>query len=325
MIQNRRLAVEPNLREQKMICKICGSSDVYELYSNSIFCICHCKTCDFKHKENAEAYDFNKMVYEDNGWIDDRDKSKSRWRRSRKKGLQSFKKYLLPGSFVEIGPGDGWYLKHALDNGYKPIGIETSKRNVEYIERTHGIKCFHGRLEDANLEKDSIDNVLISHLIEHIQNPKELILNIRDILKPQGRLIIFTPNAASYTERLFGADNSFYNTFDHLSFFSPKSITHLARITELEVKTIFTREAYFDLNNKLTTYMKIKLTGRRCHFVERDVDEGKIDVYSNSKVYSTVLAMANAVRSSSIVWGQPFKIFGLLGIGAQLRCVLIKK
>ena len=308
-----------------MVCRLCDSADVHVLYSNNSFCIYHCQECDLKHKEYPESYDFNKMVYEDDGWIDERDKTRSYWSKSRKKSFGSFRKFLRPGSFLEVGLGDGWFLKYALDNGYAPIGIETSKRNVEYIERVHGIRCFQGRLEDAGIEHNSTDNILLSHLLEHIENPKPFLSNINQLLKPNGRLIILTPNAASYTERLFKGDNSFYNAFDHISFFTPKSIAYAARITGFEVTKIFTREAYFDLNNKLTTYVKIKVTGRRCRFLKSDTKGHKIDVYSSGGVYSTTLAIAGAVRRSSVVWGQIFRIFALLGMGSELGGILTKK
>jgi SAM-dependent methyltransferase len=308
-----------------MVCKICGNGKVYELYSNSIFSINHCKICDFKYKEYPEIYDFNKLQYEDGEWIGIRDKTKKTWEKNSKKRFKELEKYLIPGSFLEIGPATGWNLKYARDYGYEPIGVETSKTNVEYIKITHGIKCFHGLLENAGIENNSIDNVLISHVIEHIPNPKQFALNVNNILNPGGRVCLFTPNAASYSERLLKDYNSFYNTFDHVSFFSPQSLNYLAQSTGFEVMNTSTDEAYYDFFNKLSKFLQVKLTGRRTRVLKNDVKGGQIDVYSNKKIYSMVSVITEAIRKSSITWGQLFKLFGLLSMGSQLRSVWTKK
>jgi SAM-dependent methyltransferase len=314
-------------KENEMLCILCDSPEVYKLYVNSNFTIYHCKNCDFKYKQYPDAYDYNEVQYDQDGeWLARRDKIKNSLMKAREKRFNSFKKYLSPGNFLEIGPGPGWNLKYAKDNGYQPIGIETSKKNVEYIERMHGIKCFNGPLEDANLEKNSIDNILLAHLIEHIVDPRKLILDIKNILKPNGTLLIYTPNSASYTERLIGDYNSFYNTLDHISFFSPKSITYLAKLAELEVIKSYTSEAHYDFINKMIKYIQIKLTGRRCRELShKDHDEGKIDIYSKKKIFSIVSSGTETIRKSAVIWGWIFKVFPLFGIGSELRCIMVKK
>ncbi|MHC4664340.1 MAG: class I SAM-dependent methyltransferase [Planctomycetota bacterium] len=235
------------------------------------------------------------------------------------------KNYLLPGEFLEIGAGPGWNLKHAQAIGYKPIGIEPSRTNVEYIRRTHRIECLVDRLEDANIKPDSIDNVWMSHVFEHVEDPRRLALNVSDILRTNGRLFIWTPNVASYAEPLFRDYCGFYNTFDHVSFFSPKSISFLASVSGLQVEYIRTGEAHYDFAWNLIQYFKVKFTGRRCRLLRREASKGRIDVYTNKKVFSLVSAMANAFQRTSVVWGQPFKIFALAGRGSELHCILTKK
>lgn len=307
-----------------MICKLCRNNEIDLLYSNSDYDIYHCRECDFKQKQHHQAHDFNEEAYEDGQWIAWRDKSRDHFRSTREKGFGTFEKYWRPGSFLEIGPGDGWFLKHAQDRGFDPIGIETSKRNVEYIEKLHGIKCFHGRLEEAAIEKNSINNVLISHLIEHIENPAELLLQIKDILAPGGVLVILTPNAVSYTERLLGRYNSFYDVLDHVSFFSPDSIVHLASATGFDVKNMFTQEGCYSFANKILHLLKIKMMGRGIASPQGDSEQQGIDYNSNNK-FALVSTAKKAVRKSAIVWGQVFKIFAWLEKGSGLCCVLTKK
>jgi hypothetical protein len=116
-----------------MTCRLCKCSGVYELYSNNSFSIYHCNNCDFRYKDYPEHYDINERQYENGKWIAERDKLKSSCSKISRRRFRAVKNYLLPGEFLEIGPGPGWNLKHAQAIGYKPIGIEPSRTNVEYI------------------------------------------------------------------------------------------------------------------------------------------------------------------------------------------------
>jgi len=46
--------------------------------------------------------------------------------------------------------------------------------------------------------KDSIDVILMSHLLEHIEEPTQLFLEVKRILKPEGKVIFTAPHKYSY-------------------------------------------------------------------------------------------------------------------------------
>ena len=48
--------------------------------------------------------------------------------------------------------------------------------------------------EMSQLQNDMYEGVMASQVIEHLDHPKELLLQIKRILKPNGKAIILTPN-----------------------------------------------------------------------------------------------------------------------------------
>lgn len=305
-------------------CKICNSPTCY-LYENDSFVILHCPVCDFKFKIYPVDYDFNAIQYEDGQWIAGRDTSRRQREEDRRKRFNNLKRYLISGNFLDIGPGPGWDLKQARDSGYEPIGIETSSKNVEYIKETYGIDCHNCLLADAGLSKNSIQNILVSHVIEHIPDPGAFMKEVVELLQPGGRVLIFTPNAASYSERLFKDNNSFYNTLDHISFFSPKSLRYLADLAGLRCITIQTREAHCDFCNKLVTYAKIRITGQRCRELNVKNNGSSSEGPSLENKISKGKRAARIFHSSSKFWGQAFKLSELFGKGSELFAVLAKR
>ncbi len=60
--------------------------------------------------------------------------------------------------------------------------------------------------------------------IEHVRDPNEALARAYQLLKPGGRLVILTPNAASLSRRLMGLRWLHYK-IEHLSYFNPRALT----------------------------------------------------------------------------------------------------
>ncbi len=97
------------------------------------------------------------------------------------------------GKFLDVGCGNGQSIYWANKRGFKAEGIEVNERTAQYAQK-QGLKVFNGFLENANLEKDFFDIVFLGELIEHVTNPRDMILQCRTFLNTNGILIITTPN-----------------------------------------------------------------------------------------------------------------------------------
>lgn len=112
---------------------------------------------------------------------------------------------LQPGfdlDILEVGCGLG-YLTYALTRaGYRrSVGIDLSAIAVERARERYG--CDYRVADIAVLaadERERFDAVILSEVIEHLEDPVWFIGQLQRLLKPGGRIILTTPS------RLFGGN-----------------------------------------------------------------------------------------------------------------------
>jgi 2-polyprenyl-3-methyl-5-hydroxy-6-metoxy-1,4-benzoquinol methylase len=120
-----------------------------------------------------------------------------------KNSLMYVKKNKKIKTALEIGPGSGIYLpllrkiastvtasdieKVYLEN----IQLDNSKKNLCLVE---------DNIEETKFTKNSYDLVLCTEVLEHLKNPEAAIVNISQILKPGGILVLTTPQKYSLME-----------------------------------------------------------------------------------------------------------------------------
>jgi len=108
-----------------------------------------------------------------------------------------YAKYFLPGSKVlDIGCGRGIFLDILRNYGVQPIGIDVLPESVELCrQKGFDVYCtdVFPYLPD---KKQTLDGIFCAHVIEHIKPTKtpELFHLCYDALKPNGKLVIITPN-----------------------------------------------------------------------------------------------------------------------------------
>jgi SAM-dependent methyltransferase len=144
------------------------------------------------------------------------------------------------GLIVDVGCGSGNYLKMLQGLGWKVQGVEPSA-DAAAIARNKGIPVFHGTLEQAKLAEASAEYIILSHVIEHVPDPAAVIDECFRVLKPEGKLIIYTPNSASFGHKVFGESYYHLDPPRHLFLFSLQSLSKLckkSRFKKLYLKTV---------------------------------------------------------------------------------------
>jgi len=123
-------------------------------------------------------------------------------------------------TMLDIGCGTGEFLKAGADAGFEVTGIDVDRTTTEFVSGKYGFRTLTGLLEARTFPSASFDVVVFSHVIEHLQEPTELLAIIRSILKPQGLLLMCTPNNDSLGEDIhnvygrfrYGRSKSYYLT-----------------------------------------------------------------------------------------------------------------
>src|SRR6188508_3358710 len=84
----------------------------------------------------------------------------------------------------------------------KIICIEPNEERAHYA-RTRGLEVMTGYYSPELVASHGpFDFVLLTDVLEHLEDPGSMLLAIRDSLAPEGQVIVSVPNVAHWTVRL---------------------------------------------------------------------------------------------------------------------------
>lgn len=118
-----------------------------------------------------------------------------------KKVMAQIKRIKSSGKLLDIGAGSGILLEAALALGFDAEGVEPSRWLHEKAVKLD-LPVHLGVFPQKNALKGPYDIVTLIDVIEHVSNPVELIKEIKKVLKPNGILVVVTPDVDSYMARL---------------------------------------------------------------------------------------------------------------------------
>jgi len=107
--------------------------------------------------------------------------------------LDYMAKHKPNGLFLDVGCSSGQVMYWANKRGLNPSGVEINKRTAD-MARENGFPVFNGFLKDSNFSKNSFDTAFLGDVIEHVNNPREFIGEVKSFIKPDGLVVISTPN-----------------------------------------------------------------------------------------------------------------------------------
>ena len=117
------------------------------------------------------------------------------------------RKYGNYGTGLVMGFGDGWLVEYFKDKFSRMIVIEGSESLFDsavkkYRDYPH-ITCCHSYFELFKLPKRyQVDVVLGNHMLEHVDDPVEVLVRSKTWLKEKGYAIFSVPNADSLHRRI---------------------------------------------------------------------------------------------------------------------------
>ncbi len=134
----------------------------------------------------------------------------------------------MPGRnlLLDVGCGNGQFLAAALKAGWACHGVDFDPKVVE-TAKCLDIEVALGSLAEKQFPDDFFDAITLSHVIEHIHHPAELLKECARVLKPGGTLWVATPNADSIIRRWFQRNWLAYAPPHHLVLFNSRSIRKL--------------------------------------------------------------------------------------------------
>ncbi len=132
---------------------------------------------------------------------------------------------------LDLGCRDGSLTNYYV-SGNNIIGVDIDERLLSQCRENLGIKTMVFDLNSQNwpFQKESFDVVVAGEVMEHLFNPKDVLLKIKKLLKKNGLLVGSVPNSFHLIDRvkfIFGNPPRGFADETHVNIFSYHSLLNL--------------------------------------------------------------------------------------------------
>jgi ubiquinone/menaquinone biosynthesis C-methylase UbiE len=124
-------------------------------------------------------------------------------------------------SVIDMASGEGYGSAILAQSATTVVGIDVSEKAIEHARKNYyvsNLRFLCAPCEAIPLADASADIVVSFETIEHVNDYRQMLREIRRVLKPSGALIISSPNKLIYTdkpqhENPFHVSELYYNEF----------------------------------------------------------------------------------------------------------------
>lgn len=257
------------IKSKTIICPLCriniSENSYREIYisklNNEEYKLYHCPNCelefwsplrtvsDFYEQEGEEAYELfhsglRRMPY---------------WQKP-------FFKYfpLKSGRILDVGCGDGVFLKEAQKNGFEVWGLDFDRKSIKISQEKFGLKNTYAiSLKDfaefASKQNIKFDVITFFEVLEHQDKPEEFINILKGLLKHEGYIAGSVPNRDSIILKM--ERKQYYGDFPP---------HHFLRFSKNVIENFFKRRAFLNIETFLINYPLIEYSA----FIENVLTRG---------------------------------------------------
>jgi len=149
------------------------------------------------------------------------------------------------GPLLDVGCGGGLFLGMMRERGFRVAGLDFSCDAAATAWRQQKAPAVCAGLEHAPFPAGSCAAVTMFHVLEHLSDPRAYLNAARDLLAPEGRLVIQVPNAACWQFKALGARWNGLDVPRHLFDYRDRDIERLLE----ECGFTVLRRKYFSLRD----------------------------------------------------------------------------
>ena len=224
-----------------MVCNICGSDKytkigyIKNIWQNDkeVYQCCNCALYFIEPPTDEEIYLLYKNEYHNNikNKLFEIAKSKMRYARSLSQ-FNFIKDYIDINNkkICEIGAFDGLLLNIFKNNGCNVFGYELNDNARVYAKSKYNIDLKANFLES----NEKYDIIILSHVIEHFKNPKDILLKIKSMLNNDGYIYIEVPNSPMPNQCSYEMLMRYLNT-EHTVNFNMDNMKMFAASNDLDI------------------------------------------------------------------------------------------
>lgn len=213
-------------------CLLCGAYDKKNIFNNNVQAIYKCLKCnlltatplDDKLFRREEEKEIAKSKINLQYHLTKAEKIITRiQKRYPNKNLHGLK-------ILDIGCGNGTLYTTTKKHGLSYYGIEPNTNIYKISKHLFPKATIHNiKLDDISINPNSIDIIVINHVLEHIKNPLRFLKKCFTFLKPNGIIYIEVPLDDSAVtvakiKNVFGIKTASPTCINHLNLFNRKTL-----------------------------------------------------------------------------------------------------
>ncbi len=264
-----------------MECLICNKEakliyDIYPGYQEpDVFKLFHCSNCNttfsiprndakeiyeliYKNGKNVRWYDrywkYAEAVKVENKPLDYLAESEVIYWAVKESMGQIIKEGNKSPKILEVGCGLG-YLTYSLNKeGFDVKGLDISQEAIDQAILNYGNNYICADLSEYALNHEyKYDIIILTEVIEHLNKIDEFMIYLKRLLKPNGKIILTTPNKSFYPKTIIWATDL---PPVHCWWFSEESVLYIAKklnlvVTFLNFKKYYSKHVIWEDKRKI--------------------------------------------------------------------------
>lgn len=223
-------------------------------------------------------------------------------------------------SIADIGCSGGGlltFLQDRIGGGKRLTGIDVDMRALDALA---GIEAVEGNALELNLNGDSLDLAIYTHVIEHILDLDGVFAEMTRVVQKGGHVLIEVPDATGYSEARV---HDFYwmGMKEHVNHFTPGALCNLLRRHGIEVRRVARNR--FPMRGGVHYPSLLVLGGvtRKTDPDSRAIENGAdwlVEHMSREHEFAATtrhkLEAFLSGRGAPVVWGMGLEYFNLLAL-----------
>lgn len=219
-------------------CTVCGSAALEPSWRIGAYGLARCARCTHLFVSTGLAAGELDHSYESDYYLSDGSETRTGYKdylANAERRLQGFRQRLHElerhisgrGSALDFGCAVGLFVKVAAEAGWDAVGVERSVWAADYGRKHYGLNIVSGSEVDCESFNQRFDLITMWDVLEHLEDPRDVLEKAARWLKPGGVLALNTVEAASLGARMAGVHWRHLAPPHHLQYFTRQSLKHL--------------------------------------------------------------------------------------------------
>ncbi|MFW6352023.1 MAG: class I SAM-dependent methyltransferase [Bacteroidota bacterium] len=257
MIDSFRLVCYP--------CPLCGSSQYKKRFVVDGLDIVECLNCEMVYVSPRVCNEQIVDIYKDRYFQRDSKIGYQNYVSTAELRRKTFRKWYsqvepcLPSQkgrrALDIGCAAGYFLEVLEKNGWQAEGIELDSIMFQQLKKSR-FSVYNVPVEQF-VPDHKYHLITLFDVLEHLPDLDNDFRKFREMLVPEGTLVLVTPNLHSFQSRILGRRWYLLKPLEHITYFSPKTLKKMASKHGFTVTKLLPSGQYADvkfIKNRLKTY-----------------------------------------------------------------------